>query len=111
MTDQPGPPVYECPVCHTRQPVEDVDQSDPPTRLSNATCRSKYGGCLRMGRLQLRPEATWDPGEWELACPTCDYETVAWGPVGFGLTDRWSCPDCESAMFVASVTQRRGEEQ
>jgi len=100
------PPVYECPVCETRQPVLDVDPASPPKRLGNATCQGKFGGCLRMGRLRLVPEAEWDPGEWELACPTCGYQTVAWGSVGFGSTSRWTCPDCETAMLVASVSQR-----
>lgn len=103
MTD----PVYECPVCGTRQPVADVDAEDPPRQLGNTTCQGRYGGCLRMTRLELVPAATWEPAEWELACPMCGYETVAWGEVGFAGSGRWSCPDCEAAMRVETVRHLR----
>lgn len=98
-------PVYECPVCKTRQPVAGVDGEDPPTRLSNTQCRGEYGGCHRLVTLRLRPEATWTPGEWHLSCPRCGYETVAWGEMGFGQSDSWTCPDCESRLLVERVTQ------
>lgn len=100
-----GVVVYECPVCGTRQPVPDVEAADPPAVLGNTTCQGKFGGCLRMTRLELVPEATWDPVEWSLACPGCGYETLAWGEVGFAESRRWQCPDCERAMTVRSVTQ------
>lgn len=99
-------PVYECPVCGTRQPSLDGDEENPPQVLGNSMCEGRFGGCLRMTRLELVPEATWEPGTWELVCPTCRYETVAWGSVGFADTTRWTCPDCETAMTVESVTQR-----
>lgn len=96
-------PVYECPICGTRQPGP--EEADPPETLGNTTCAGKYGGCLRMTRLELVPDATWDPGEWELACAACGYETVAWGDVGFADSNRWSCPDCDRAMLVTAVRQ------
>lgn len=99
-------PVYECPICGTRQPgPESHADSSPPETLGNTTCKGKYGGCLRMTRLELVPEATWEPGRWELACAACEYETVAWGAVGFADTSRWSCPDCGRSMLVTSVRQ------
>lgn len=97
--------VYECPTCGARQPVTDVDAEDPPAVIGNTTCQGKYGGCLRMTRLELVPEATWDPAEWDLRCPMCGYETVAWGSVGFADSTRWTCPDCETAMRVGEVRQ------
>ena len=100
-----GPAVYECPVCGTNQPVFDVDADEPPAVLGNVTCQGKFGGCLRMTRLELVPEGTWEPVEWELACPGCGYETLAWGSVGFADSPRWVCPDCERAMTVLEVSQ------
>ncbi|MEF8772651.1 hypothetical protein [Halodesulfurarchaeum sp.] len=102
-------PVYDCPVCHTRQPVRDVDQEDPPSYLGNTQCQGAYGGCLRSTRLELVPEALWEPGQWDLFCPRCGYETVAWGEMGFGPTHRWACPDCQSRMLVESVENRAEE--
>ncbi|WP_157754402.1 hypothetical protein [Halodesulfurarchaeum formicicum] len=99
-------PVYECPVCGTRQPVTDVDPDDPPARLGNTQCQGAYGGCHRTTTLELVPEADWEPGTWELGCPRCGYETVAWGEMGFGPTNRWACPDCGSRMLVESVEHR-----
>lgn len=101
-------PVYECPVCGTLQPVPAVDPDDPPAMLGNTTCRGKFGGCLRMTRLELVPDATWKPIEWELSCPMCGYETVAWGAVGFADSSRWDCPDCDTAMQVGSVSLHDG---
>lgn len=98
-------PVYRCSVCGSLQPVSDVSEEDPPAVLGNTSCRGKYGGCLRMTRLHHEPEVTWEPAEWNLACPHCDYETVAWGEVGFADTSRWDCPDCGNAMRVVDVTQ------
>lgn len=99
-------PVYECPVCGTHQPVRDVDPAEPAATLGNTQCQGAYGGCLRSTRLEFVPEATWKPGKWELACPRCGYETVAWGEMGFGPTTRWECPDCDSRMLVESVEER-----
>ena len=98
-------PVYECPVCETRQPVRDVDGENPPDTLGNTQCQGAYGGCLRQTRLERVPTATWNPGEWSLFCPRCGYETVAWGSMGFGPTNRWACPDCGSRMLVEAVEQ------
>ena len=99
-------PVYECPVCGTRQPVRDVDPAEPPERLGNTQCQGAYGGCHRVTTLELVSEATWDPGEWDLACPRCGYETVAWGEMGFGPTDRWDCPLCDTRLLVETVERR-----
>ncbi|MFB6086759.1 MAG: hypothetical protein ABEJ84_08170 [Halodesulfurarchaeum sp.] len=99
-------PVYECTVCGTRQPVRDVDRANPPQKLGNTQCQGAYGGCLRSIRLEYVPDARWEAGEWDLRCPRCGYETVAWGEMGFGPTDRWSCPDCESRMLVERVENR-----
>lgn len=104
-------PVYECPVCETRQPAPSIDTDEPPATLGNTTCRGKFGGCLRMVRLELVPGATWEPTEWELGCPMCDYETLGWGPVGFADATRWDCPDCGNAMQVLSVGQKGEEEK
>jgi len=101
-------PVYECPACGTRQPVRGVDPTDPPRRLSNTQCDGAYGGCLRMITLELVPEAEWSPHTWELFCPNCGYETVAWGEQGFGPTDKWTCPDCAARMHVGSVSFLEG---
>jgi DNA-directed RNA polymerase subunit RPC12/RpoP len=103
-------PVYECPVCGTRQPVRTVDPEDPPQTLGNTQCQGAYGGCLRQTRLEYVPDARFDPGEWELQCPRCGYETVDWGEMGFGPTDSWACPDCESRMLVRSVENRAEQE-
>jgi hypothetical protein len=103
-------PVYACRVCGTRQPVRDVDAADPPARLGNTQCRGAYGGCHRLTTLELVPDAEWSPGEWELRCPQCGYETVAWGDRGFGPSETWDCPECAGRMHVTDVSQTTPEE-
>lgn len=101
-------PLYECDVCGTLQPAAGAigdGSADPPEQIRNVACRHKFGGCCRMATMKRVHDRDWEPVYWELFCLGCQYETVAWGPVGFGDSNRWTCPDCGNGMQVLSVQQ------
>lgn len=104
-----SPTLYACTVCGTHQPIDteasrSADDADPPSEIRNVTCRHKFGGCCRMASMERVDGREWNPARWELFCLRCEYETVAWGAVGFGDTGRWACPECDTGMQVLDVS-------